>query len=112
MKVKVVSSPFGSAARTRVLMALQLMGDSYARELSRLLETSLSAIQKALQSLERDGLVVARSVGRTRVYHLNPGGFAKKELKKFLEKLLEPETELRARVDRLRRRPRQTGKPL
>ena len=112
MKVRTVSSPFGSTARTRVLLALQLMGESYARELARLLETSLSAIQKALQSLERDGLVAGRAVGRTRVYRLNPRGFARKELELYLERLLQSEVGLRAQVDGLRRRPRRTGKPL
>ena len=72
MKVIVSSSPFGSSARTRALLALQLLTESYARELAPLLELSLSSVQKALQSLERDGLVAARAAGRTRLYRLSP----------------------------------------
>ena len=49
-----------------MLLALQLLTESYARELARLLEISLSSVQKALQSLERDGLVAGRAAGRTR----------------------------------------------
>lgn len=112
MKVIGTSSPFGSRARTRVLLALQLTNESYARELARLLELSLSGVQKALVSLERDGLVAGRSVGRTRVFRLNPRLYGGPELERFLEKLLKPETALRARVAELRRRPRRTGKPL
>src|SRR5262249_30481322 len=106
------SSPFGSSARTRSLLALSLLVESYPRELSRVLGLSLSGVQKALQSLERDGLVAARSVGRTRLYRLNPRAPARRELERYLERLLEAEYDLRERATRLRRRPRRTGKPL
>lgn len=112
MKVIDTSSPFGSSARTRVLLALQLLTESYARELARLLALSLSSVQKALQSLERDGLVAARAAGRTRLFRINPGQHTRRELERYLERLLEPETTLRARASELRRRPRRTGKPL
>ena len=112
MKVNVSSSPFGSFARSRVLLSLQLLVESYPRELARFLDLSLSSVQKALQSLEKDGLVAARSVGRTRVYRLNPRAFARRELQRYLVRLLEPEAGLRARAASLRRRPRRSGKPL
>lgn len=106
------ASPFGSSARTRVLLALQVMSESYARELARLLGLSLSGVQKALASLERDGLVAGRAAGRTRLFRLNPRAFARRELERYLERLIEPEDELRARAAAIRRRPRRTGKPL
>ncbi len=112
MEVISTSSPFGSNARTRVLLAVRLLTESYARELARLLELSLSGVQKALGSLERDGLVAGRAAGRTRLYRLNPRAPARKELERYLERLLEPEDELRARTAGLRRRPRRAGKPL
>ena len=112
MRVIGTSSPFGSYARTRVLLALQLLGESYARELARLLDLNLSGVQKALQSFERDGLVAGRSAGRTRLYRLNPRAFAREELERYLERLLDSEAELRTRAAGLRRRPRRTGKPL
>lgn len=106
------SSPFGSGTRTRVLLALSLLGESYARELSRLLGAPLSGVQKALQSVETDGMVAGRAVGRTRVFQLDPRYFARDALQQFLRRLSEPETELRRDVAALRRRPRRTGKPL
>lgn len=112
MRVNSNSSPFGSGARTGVLLALRLLAESYPRELARVLDRNLSAVQRALESLERDGLVAARSVGRTRVYRLNPRGYARPELERYLSRLLDPETELQARAAALRRRPRRTGKPL
>jgi DNA-binding transcriptional ArsR family regulator len=112
MVVKVTSSPFGGQTRTRALLALRLLGDTYPRELSRLLEMPLSGVQKALRSLELDGLVAGRSVGRTRVYQLNPRYFAADALAHYLWRLTEPESGLRERSAGLRRRPRRTGKPL
>ena len=75
MEVKTTSSPFGSRTRTRILLALTLLPDSYARELARLLQIPLSVVQKGLLSLEGDGLIVARTVGRTRLVQLNPRYF-------------------------------------
>ncbi|HEV8225910.1 MAG TPA: ArsR family transcriptional regulator, partial [Methylomirabilota bacterium] len=63
-------------------------------------------------SLELDGLVAGRAVGRTRVFQLDPRYFARDALKQFLFRLAEPETGLRSQVATLRRRPRRTGKPL
>jgi hypothetical protein len=76
------------------------------------LRAPLSGVQKALQSLELDGLVAGRSVGRTRVFQLDPRYFARDALRQFLLRLAEPETTLRSQVATLRRRPRRTGKPL
>jgi DNA-binding transcriptional ArsR family regulator len=112
MMVKLTSSPFGGQARTRALLALRLLGEAYPRELSRLLDMPLSGVQKALKSLELDGLVAARTVGRTRLYQLDPRYFASDTLAAYLGRLTEPEGPLRARTATLRRRPRRTGKPL
>jgi len=105
-------SPFGGCTRTRVLVALSLLQTSFARELARLLPAPVSGVRQALASLERDGLVAGRLVGRTRQVQLDPGYFALKELEAYLARLSEAEPELRAAVNRLRRRPRATGKPV
>lgn len=106
------SSPFGGQTRTLVLMALSILQESFARELSRVLEVPLNGIQQALRSLENDGLVVGRLAGRTRLFSLNPRYFARGELAAFLERLVEPEAELKERISKLRKRPRRTNKPL
>lgn len=72
----------------------------------------LFSVQKALAALERDGLVAARAMGRTRVYRLNPRYFALRELQRYLDRLVQPETTLRTQAQKIRRRPRLTGKPL
>src|SRR5258708_31819248 len=105
------SSPFGGGTRTRVLVAVSLLGESYPRELARVLSAPLSGVQKALQSLELDGMVAGRSMGRTRVFQLDPRYFARDALTLFLRRLAEPETALRNQVATLRRPPRRTRQP-
>jgi len=112
MKVTTLGSPFGSMTRTRALVALSLLGASYQRELSRLLDASPSVVQKALSSLERDGLISGRLVGRTRTYSFNPRFFARTELDAFLRRLAAADAELQTRTAELRRRPRRAGKRL
>jgi hypothetical protein len=107
-----VSSPFGSDTRTELLVALELLGQSYARELGRLLEAPLSVVQKGIASLERDGLIVGRLFGRTRLFEINPRYFAQEELRAFLERLAAAQPDLERRISALRRRPRRTGKRL
>jgi len=105
-----VSSPFGSQTRTRLLIAFELLGQSYARELARLLDAPLSVVQKGLASLERDGLIAGRLLGRTRLFEINPRYFAAKELRGLLDKLAVADAHLKRRVSDLRRRPRRAGK--
>jgi DNA-binding transcriptional ArsR family regulator len=112
MVIKLRSSPFGGQTRTRALLALRLVGESYPRELARLLQAPVSGVLRALRGLEADGLVAARPMGRLRLYRLEPRYFAHEALAAYLGRLLEPEAELRERAGRLRRRPRRAGKPL
>jgi DNA-binding transcriptional ArsR family regulator len=107
-----VSSPFGSPTRTRILLALQLLEQSYPRELARLLGTPLSVVQKALKRLEGDGLIAARSLGRTRLFTLNRRYFGYDELVRFLKRLNDADDSFKALAAGLRRRPRRTGKRL
>ena len=106
------SSPFGGKTRTRVLLTLRLLSESYPRELARVLDTDLYGVQQALKRLKVDGMVSGRSAGRTRLFRLNPRYFAYEDLQRFLFRLAEPERELKKRVEDLRRRPRRTSKPL
>lgn len=112
MRVTTSSSPFGSRTRTRVLCGLQLLTSSHPRELSRLLGSGLSVVQKALRSLELDGLVAGRSVGRTRVYSLNPGYFAAHELRQLVRRIASADEGLLHKINELRVRPRRSAKPL
>ena len=107
----IASSPFGGQARTRVLLALRLLDESYPRELARVLELPVSGVQMAVRGLERDGLVAARAAGRMRLVRLNPRYFAREELQRYLLTLAGADAVLQNRVAEMRRRPRATGKP-
>ena len=106
------SSPFGGSTRTRLLVALRLLDESYPRELARLLAVSLSSVQQAVRSLERDGLVAVRTMGRTRRARIDPRYCARRELLAYLGRLAEADPSLAKIVAAHRRRPRRTGKPL
>ena len=110
--VMIRSNPFGGTARTRVLIALQLLDESYPRELSRVLGSSLSGIQTALRGLERDGIVAGRTWGRMRLYRFEPRYFALRELRAYLGRLALTEPRIEERTAALRRRPRRSGKPM
>lgn len=112
MEFRFVGSPFGSVTRTRVLLSLSLPGASFQRELARLLKSSPSVVQKALEGLERDGLIAGRMMGRTCSYTINPRYFALAELGAFLKRLAAADPELQARTAEPRRRPRRAGKRL
>ena len=109
---KSTTSPFGSRTRTRLLLTIYLLEDSFPRELARILRTPLFGVQKALASLESDGLVAGRMVGRTRLYRLNPRYFAARQLRALIEALAQTDEDLQARVSAIRRRPRASGKTL
>lgn len=104
------SSPFGGKTRSTVLVALRLLGESYARELSRVLEARVSGVQQALRSLEADGLVASRPLGRTKLYRVDPDYFAYDELQRYLLRLAEPERALRRRIESKRRQPPRSGR--
>jgi hypothetical protein len=107
----ITSSPFGGQARTRVLLALRLLDESYPRELARVLELPVSGVQMAVRGLERDGLVAGRTAGRMRLVRLNPRYFAREELQRYLLTLAGADGVLQDRVAEMRRRPRAAGKP-
>ena len=94
------------------MIALKLLDESYARELARVLDLGLTAIQQALRSLERDGLVAGRLVGRSRVFRIDPRYFAYDDLTRYLARLAEPDHDLQVRAESLRRRQRRSGKSL
>ena len=104
---------FGSKNRERVLQFILANGDGYAKEIADFYGTSLDPIQKQLEKMELGGVLVSKSVGRTRLFVFNPRYAFLNELKALLEKAREyyapKEIE---RLTMARKRPRRAGKPL
>jgi DNA-binding IclR family transcriptional regulator len=105
------SKLFGSPARTAVLIAIRLLGDTYPTELARLLGLRLFSVQGILAGLEAEGVIASRDFGRSRRVTLDPRFVAHKELAVLLAKLGRHSPELQTRLAGSRRRPRRPGKP-
>jgi len=103
----------GSKNRERVLQFILAKDEGYAKEIADFYDTSLDPIQKQLEKLELGGVLVSKSVGRTRLFVFNPRYAFLNELKALLERArayYDPNE-----IERLtmgRKRPRRAGKPL
>ncbi len=103
----------GSRNRERILIFLAARGQGYAREMARFYGTGLAPLQDQLERLEAGGVLISRSVGRTRHFEFDPRYPFIRELKVFLDKALDfYPSEDRERLLMNRRRPRRSGKPL
>ncbi len=112
MSLSTTSGLFGNPTRTGVLLALSLLGESHASELSRFLNTTVSNIGKAVDALEQAGVVSGRLIGRTRLLTLNTRYFAFSELEALLTKLSRADASLVDKISSLRKRPRRSRKEL
>lgn len=103
----------GSTSAERVLVFMAAREQGYAAEMAKAFETDLSPIQKQLERMERDGLLISNKVGRTRVYSFNPRNAFIEETLKLAQKALAlyPE-DLKEQLLYNRRRPRKKDKPL
>jgi len=103
----------GSKNRERVLLFLYSRDQGYAREIARFYKTDLSQIQKQLERLEIGNIIYSKTLGKTRVYSLNPRYPFLEELQALLEKVLSfYPVEEREKLTLSRKRPRRKGKPL
>lgn len=103
---------FGSEARTKILVALALLGETYPRELARIIRLPLVTVQRNVNHLDREGVTASRVLGTLRQVRLNPSYFARDELATLLSRLAQGMPALRRSVEELRRRPRRAGKSL
>jgi len=103
----------GSKNRERVLQYILARGEGYAKEIADFYGSSLDPIQKQLERLERGGILVSKTVGRTRLFVYSPRYAFKDELRALLERarsFYSPQEQERLLM--VRKRPRRTGKPL
>ena len=103
----------GSKNAERVLLYIFTREEGYAREIASFYETDLKPIQMQLDKFEKGGILVSRSIGRTRPYAFNPRYPFLTELKALLEKAFSfyPAGEHEA-LTMNRRRPRGKGKEI
>ena len=108
-----IESLFGSENKERVLVYLFTRKSGYAREIARFYGTELTPVQNQLRKLENGGVLVSQTVGKTRVYSLNPRFPFLRELTALLEKVLYfmPDGE-KEKLLIFRTRPRRTNKTI
>jgi len=102
---------FGTEARTRLLLLIAVLDETYPGELARYAEKSISSTQRTLDLLERENLIAARQFS-VRAVSLNPAYPAVKELRAFLLRIAEGYAQYREIRDSIRRRPRRRSKSL
>jgi len=102
----------GSDDAERVLLFLAARECGYGREIASFWQTRIYGVQRQLDKLEAGGILIANTVGRTRVYTWSPRWPFIDELKALLAKALSflPD-ELGKRLALNRRRPRRRSKP-
>ncbi|MCE9647258.1 MAG: ArsR family transcriptional regulator [Chloroflexi bacterium] len=103
----------GSKNAERVLLYIFTRDEGYARQITSFYGTDLKPIQMQLDKFEKGGVLVSRTIGRTRPYEFNPRYPFLTELKALLEKALSfyPAKE-QEELKMNRRRPRAKGKTL
>lgn len=105
---------FGNVIIEKILFYLYVNQKCYPSQLSKTFETPLYSFQRALQRLEKGGVIVSHYEGKTLIYQFNPRYPFLKELKIFLDKAYNffPK-EIRQYYEPItRKRPRRSGKPL
>lgn len=100
---------FGSRLRTDALVAINRLGTTYVSELARVLQRRPIEIQRAVESLERSGVVQTRRLGTVRIVEINRQYPEYEELATLLLRISERPL-YTERWKRLRRRPRAMGK--
>jgi len=97
--------------RTRLLLLVAILEETYPAELAKFTSTSISSIQRTLDLLEREHLIASRQ-RVVRTVTLNPAYPAAKELLAFLLRVAEGYPQYQHIRDSLRRRPRRRTKAL
>ncbi len=111
MSVDKTHNLFGSSRRTAIMILLRLLETSYPSELARLLGAPLFSVQKIVEALESEGVVVSNKIGNTRQVRFNPRYVCYKELRALLWKLGQNDVKIQRAAAKKRRRPRRKGKP-
>lgn len=104
---------FGNRTAACVLLYLENYGGGYASRIAETYGMPVSVVQDQLRRLESSGLLISRTVGRTRVFEFNPRSPTITRLRNFLAaELKDLPNEIVKRYFRQRRRPRRSGKRL
>ena len=111
--IPILEAIFGNRTAANVLLFIENYESGYASGIAETYDTPVSVVQDQLRKLETAGVLISRTVGRTRVFEFNPRNPTVRNLREFLADELNtmPES-LTKRYFRERQRPRRSGKPI
>jgi predicted ArsR family transcriptional regulator len=108
-----LESLFGSQSKEQVLLYIVGRGNGYASQIAEYFNTAVTPIKRQLENLEYNSVLVSETVGRTKLFSMNPRYVFQDEVKALIEKEINYlNAEERERLLNVRTRPRRTGKPL
>lgn len=107
----VLEAILGNRTAAQVMVFIEAYGSGHALRMAQTYGVSPSVVQKQLRRLESNGVLVSRTVGRTRLFEFNTRNPTVRNLQAFLEAEigLLPEEDIKAYY-RQRQRPRRSGK--
>ncbi len=104
---------FGNPTAEKVLLYIANYGEGHTRAIATTFTLSTSQVYQQLIRLEKEGILVAKQSGRTKVFSVSPRLAIKKPLMQLLEAILAlVPIEDQKKFFRNRTRPRKTGKEL
>jgi DNA-binding transcriptional ArsR family regulator len=104
---------FGNTSATRVLLFLENYGAGHAARIAKTFGMSPSRAREQLEKFEAAGILLSRTVGRSRVFEWNVRNPKVEPLRAFLAALLSRvPSDATQQYFRQRQRPRRQGKPL
>lgn len=109
----VLEAILGNRSSAQALMFIEAYGSGHPARIASTFDVPLTGIYRQLRRLEANGVLVSRTVGRTRLFEFNTRNPTVRNLRAFLAAELEllPEEETKAYF-RQRQRPRRTGKQM
>ncbi len=104
---------FGNNVARQCLLYIENYGEGHINGIAKTFVISPGQVQRQLEKLEREGILVSQFSGNTRNFRINPRLAIREELTTLLEKMLALLTETETqKYFRQRRRPRRARKPL
>lgn len=104
---------FGNKTAEKVLLYIYHHGEGYALGISRDLKISHNPVVQQLDRFEKAQVLISKMQGRTRVYKFNDKHPFTSPVKELIERAYRSMTiKQREALFRVRRRPRQKGKPV
>jgi hypothetical protein len=104
---------FGNATAEKVLLHVYHYGSIHAAAVASDYGLAVTPILNQLERFEKSGVLVAKTIGKSRVYSFNPKTPFAKPIKELLKIAYESiPLDEREVIFKIRRRPRSKGKPV